>query len=111
LIGLIFNKMFNKRRLLYFFRFKYVFYQDLLEYHSIKRDRYTRKNSQYGFQAFPYLIMFSIVTPLLHATWERTKIEKKWLDLPGKYPDIQKPALHDPIPSMGPYVWRYQGLC
>jgi hypothetical protein len=54
--------------------------------------------------------MFSIVTPLLHAVWERTKIEKKWLDHPGKYPEIQKPALHDPIPSMGPYVWRYQGL-
>eukprot|EP01080_Neovahlkampfia_damariscottae_P003247 gene3247-5690_t len=101
--------VFNKRRLLYFFRFKYVFYQELLEYHSVKRDKYIRRNLQYKLHPVPYVIGFSIAIPLIHAYFERTKIEKKWLDQPGKYPDIQRPALHDPIHQMGPYIWRYQG--
>ena len=101
--------VFNKRRLLYFFRFKYIFYQELLEYHSIKIEKYARRELQYKLSPAPYLIFFSIVTPIIHAYWERSKIERKWLDKPGKYPDIQRPAIHSPIHQMGPTIWKYQG--
>ncbi|KAF0975718.1 hypothetical protein FDP41_005045 [Naegleria fowleri] len=83
------------KRLFYLFRHKYEVYPSLFEDHSIRRVR-NRHDSRFLFEGFIPKMLLCWSVALFLALWERYKIEKKWDQFPGAFPDMKYPELYRP---------------
>lgn len=67
--------MFNNRRLLYFFRHKYVFYMGVFEEHSKLMHRKYQQDISVSHKGRLWAFyLFGFLSPVVLALWERMKI-------------------------------------